>query len=80
MKTKRENREAFRRHIVKMEEFRHAHRDNRSNISIATVKIPLPCNTRQQNCDNNDIGLFTASGEPVVVPIWKIEPAEYSQN
>jgi hypothetical protein len=80
MKTEWENIEAFRRHLIKMEEFRHTHRHNRCSVSIAHNDIPLPCKTRQQNCDQNDIGLFTTRGKPVVVPIWKIEPAEDSQN
>jgi hypothetical protein len=76
----RDNIETLRRHLEKMEEFRLTHRNNRSGVLVAPNDIPFPCNTPQQNCDNNDFGLFTAGGNPVVVPIWKVEPVEGSQN
>lgn len=67
---------AFRKHIENMKDFRCSHHDEQRN-AFRINETPVPSKTGNVG---SDIEFLNAKGRPVIVPIWKIEPVEGSQN
>jgi hypothetical protein len=69
--------EVFQQHTENMKNFRYSHYDNKKNDFSMLNQVPAPSKTGYQG---RDIKFFNAKGTLVIVPIWKIELVEGSQN
>ena len=69
--------EVFRQHTENMKNFRYSHHDNQRNVFRMLNQVPVPAKTGYRV---KDIEFFNAKGRLVIVPIWKIELVEGSQN